>query len=101
MNAKTPRAPRKAKRRQFASFFLGVLGVLAFIAPSPAGLPEGNSPPALDLHHFPARQHAFVWRNWNLVEPARLAKVLGTTEQNVSALAASMGLPPAEPVSPS
>jgi hypothetical protein len=80
--------------------FLGVLGVLTFISSSPAALPEGNAPPALSFPHFPDRQHAFVWRNWNLVEPARLADVLQTTESNVAALATSMGLPPAQPVQP-
>ena len=55
-------------------------------------LPEGNAPAALTFPHFPDRQHAFVWRNWELVEPARLAAVLGTSEENVTALAASMGL---------
>jgi hypothetical protein len=98
MNAKTPRAPRKAERRGLLLFFLGVLGVLASAPPSIGALPEGNAPPALEFSHFPDRQHAFVWRNWNLVEPGRLAKVLGTSEANVAALAASMGLPPAEPV---
>src|SRR5687767_8574918 len=55
---------------------LGVLGVLAFtssVAANTAPLPEGNAPPALSFPHFPDRQHAFVWRNWGLVEPGRLA----------------------------
>jgi hypothetical protein len=80
-------------------FFLGVLGVLALIPSAFGALPVGDAPAALDFPHFPDRQHAFVWRNWNLVGPARLAKVLGTSERNVAALAESMGLPPAEPVS--
>jgi hypothetical protein len=62
--------------------------------PAFAALPEGNAPPAVSLPHFPDRQHAFVWRNWGLGEPAVLAKVLGTSEENVVALAASMGLRP-------
>jgi len=56
-------------------------------------LPEGNAPAALTFPHFPDRQHAFVWRNWGIVEPARLAAVLGTSEEDVTKLAASMGLP--------
>ena len=82
--------------------FLRVLCVsvvnLSFGLPGRADspLPEGNAPPALEFPHFPDRVHAFVWRNWGLVEPARLAKVLGTPEQNVRAVATSMGLP-AEP----
>src|SRR3954471_643519 len=59
-----------------------------------AALPEGNAPEALRFEHFPDRQHAFVWRNWGLVEPARLGRVLGTSQGKVTALATSMGLPP-------
>jgi hypothetical protein len=99
MNARTPRASGKARGRTLPPFFLGVFGVLALTPSLFGALPEGDAPPALDVRHFPDRQHAFVWRNWNLVEPARLAKVLGTSEENVAALAASMGLPAAEPVS--
>ena len=85
------------------ALLLGVLGVLAFtssLIANTAPLPEGNAPPALAFPHFPDRQHAFVWRNWGLVEPARLAKVLETSEQNVAALATSMGLAENPQVSP-
>src|ERR671912_761187 len=70
----------------FLALLVGVLGVLAFTYSPPANaapLPEGNAPPALSFPHFPDRQHAFVWRNWGLVEPGRLAQVLKTSEQNV------------------
>ena len=77
--------------------FLAVSALLA--SPARGALPEGNAPAALDFAHFPTRQHALVWRNWGLVEPAVLAKVLGTSEGNVVALAASMGLRP-RPVRP-
>jgi hypothetical protein len=80
--------------------FLSALGVSAFISSSFGALPEGNAPSALNFPHFPDRQHAFVWRNWGLVEPARLAKVLGTSQDNVVALATSMGLPPRPAVEP-
>ena len=50
--------------------------------------------------HFPDRVHEFVWRNWNAVEPAKLAKILGTSVENVKALAASMGLPPTATIPP-
>ena len=56
-------------------------------------LPEGDAPPALSSGHFPDRTHEFVWRNWNAVEPAKLAKILGASAPDVMALAASMGLP--------
>lgn len=63
-------------------------------------LPEGAAPPALVSRHFPDRTHEFVWRNWNAVAPAKLAKILGTSESNVTKLAASMGLPPARAIPP-
>ncbi len=43
--------------------------------------------------HFPDALHATVWRNWHLVPPHRLAKVLNATVEQVTGLATSMGLP--------
>ncbi len=63
-------------------------------------LPTGRSPRALEFPHFPDRMHAFIWRNWPVVEPDRLAKVLGTSAENVLAVAKSMGLPLAQPIPP-
>jgi len=63
-------------------------------------LPKGSAPPPIVSRYFPDRVHAFVWRNWNAVEPAKLAQILGTSVDNVCALAASMGLPPAAAVPP-
>lgn len=60
-------------------------------------LPVGNAPRALEFPWFPDRLHAFVWRNWELVDLPRLAKVLGTTPENVQAIGESMGLPPHVP----
>ncbi len=54
----------------------------------------GDAPAPVAVPHFPTRMHAFIWRNWTVVEPDRLAKVLGTTPENVRAVAESMGLPP-------
>lgn len=75
---------------------------LASLAVPAAGvaLPVGSHPPALPVPHFPSRMHAFVWRNWNLVEPSRVAEVLGTTTENVTGLAASMGLPRSRAIPP-
>jgi hypothetical protein len=61
-------------------------------------LPVGSAPPALEFPHFPDRLHTFVWRNWSVVEPERMAKVLGTSVESVAAIADSMGLPPALPI---
>ena len=60
-----------------------------------AVLPEGSAPAPIVSRYFPDRLHEFVWRNWNAVEPARLAKLLGASVQDVVAMAESMGLPPA------
>lgn len=47
----------------------------------------------LDLPHFPTRMQAFIFRAWETVSAKILAKVLRTTEENVTELAQSMGLP--------
>ncbi|HQQ01052.1 MAG TPA: hypothetical protein PLY86_21560 [bacterium] len=61
-------------------------------------LPMGSAPKPLDFAHFPSRMHTFIWRNWPLVEVGRLAEVLGTSPENVRAVAESMGLLPQQPV---
>ncbi|MBM4035851.1 MAG: hypothetical protein FJ291_29280 [Planctomycetes bacterium] len=71
---------------------------LAAAAGGPA--PAGPVPAAELLAHFPDRAHAAVWRNWQAVEPERIAKLLGTSVENVAAMANSMGLPPAAPIPP-
>jgi hypothetical protein len=58
-----------------------------------AVLPHGDAKEALVARHFPDRVHEFVWRNWSAVEPSKLAKILGTSADEVTNLAASMGLP--------
>ena len=63
-------------------------------------LPEGAAPAAIVSRHFPDRVHEFIWRNWNLVELAKMAKLLGTSEKNIADMAASMGLPPAAAIPP-
>ncbi len=56
-------------------------------------LPVGSHPTALKIPHFPNRLHTFVWRNWYLVSPQKLAEVINTSPENITALATSMGLP--------
>jgi hypothetical protein len=60
-------------------------------------LPKGAAPQALSFPHLPTRQQAFVWRNWELVPPPRLADVLSADVDTVLGMAADMGLsvPPA------
>jgi len=77
---------------------LCLLVVLPVSALEAADLPAGSAPAALPTPHFPDRLHAFVWRNWNVVPAARLARVLRTTEANVRTIAQSMDLPAEETV---
>ncbi len=56
------------------------------------GLPLGDSMAPLDLPHFPTRHQAVIWRNWGLVTASRLARLLNTTEANVTTVAQDMGL---------
>lgn len=68
--------------------------------PAQEQLPVGPHPPAIEFKHFPNRVYALVWRNWNLVEPARIAQTIGCQTKEVVAIAQSMGLPPAASLSP-
>src|SRR5215208_3883454 len=77
-----------------------LLALLTLPALAQEPLPTGPTPAALEFPHFPSRVHSFVWRNWNLVETDRLAKVLGTSVENVRTLAADMGLPAERAVPP-
>jgi hypothetical protein len=43
--------------------------------------------------HFPNRLFLFVWRNWELANTDRLAKLLNTNEASVLKLGAMLGLP--------
>src|SRR5947199_8989009 len=70
----------------------------AFAAESP--YPQGQPKPALTFPQFPDRLHTFVFRNWGLVESARLAHVVGADEGKVRALAVAMGLPEHPDVAP-
>lgn len=57
-------------------------------------LPMGSAPPPLEAAWFPSRLHAFVWRNWALVPPARIAAVVGAKESDIARVGRSMGLEP-------
>lgn len=63
-------------------------------------LPLGENPPALQFPHFPTRQQAFIWRNWEMVPAERLAQVIGASEADVLQLAGDLGLPVPPQVSP-
>jgi hypothetical protein len=87
--------------RDFRSvLFLAGLTAAMATADARETLPLGVEIKPLETPHFPDRLHAVVWRNWQLVEPARIARAVGTTEANIRAVAESMGLPPVSGVSP-
>src|SRR5690606_16358518 len=74
--------------------------ITGIVLQAQAQLPVGAHPPAIEFKHFPNRVYALVWRNWNLVEPARIAQTIGCRTKEVVAIAQSMGLPPAASLSP-
>ncbi len=90
-----------------ASFAVAGLGwagpLLARLASAENGvesLPSGAAPVALATPWFPSRMHAFIWRNWGLVEPARMGRVLGARTGDVARVARSMGLGRARTIRP-
>jgi hypothetical protein len=52
-----------------------------------------DSPGPIPEPHFPDPLYLFIWRNWELANTDRLAQVLGTTDEKVLEIGASMGLP--------
>jgi hypothetical protein len=89
--------------RVCSSFPLVCIMLFHWTADSPGAevaLPQGDARPSMVSRHFSDRVHEFVWRNWNAVEPAEMAKLLGASVQDVTAVAASMGLPPAAAIPP-
>ena len=56
-------------------------------------LPTGKFKLALKTQHFPNRLHTFVWRNWEFYSLEQMAKVVGTTPENIREIGRSMGLP--------
>lgn len=82
----------------YRNWFTGLMAAAVLLCSQPwvqaeESLPVGSNPAPIAIPHFPSRMHAFLWRNWRLVETDRLALVLNTTEQNIAAVADSMGLP--------
>ncbi|MFN0166666.1 MAG: hypothetical protein ACKV22_09565 [Bryobacteraceae bacterium] len=62
-------------------------------APLLAVAPSALGQTAISEPHFPSQLYQFVWRNWELANTGRMAQVLKTSEPNVLALGAAMGLP--------
>lgn len=95
---------RQAGLRTVGRLSLCAMGMVAVLTAPLRGedtvLPEGEQRAALVSSHFPDRLHEFVWRNWNAVEPARLARVVGAQEAEIRDIAVSMGLPRTPTVPP-
>ncbi len=52
---------------------------------------------AIDLPHFPTKAQAFIFRAYEYIPAGKIAKILGTTEENVVRAAEEMGLPDYDP----
>src|SRR5262245_31043225 len=48
-----------------------------------ADLSKVTAPKPVSFPHFPDRLHAFVWRNWPLVAPERMAQVVGAKRADI------------------
>ncbi len=57
-------------------------------------LPPISSKKTLDLPWFPSRMHAFIFRNWDMISPERMASLLKTSKETVCNTAERMGLLP-------
>lgn len=55
-------------------------------------LPKGAAPKPVAFPHFPTRLHTFVWRNWPLIKPERMARVVGAKRSDILRLGRAMGL---------
>ena len=81
--------------------------IIIMVALQPAAMSAQSTMPgqnyrkmAVDYDYFPHRQYAFVWRNWAVVDKAKIAQILSTSVENVERLATSMGLPAVQSVEP-
>ena len=61
---------------------------------------EDGTKPALGPYPFPDRISAYVWRNWGHVDKGVLARTVGATPDELTAVAAEMGLDPDPEVLP-
>ena len=73
--------------------------IVAAVLISAVELPVGNAPEPVAAPHFPDTLHAYVWRNWQLVPPDRLAGVVGAEPQQIVDMGKRMGLGDAPAVS--
>ena len=91
-------------RRKFLATAAAAAGSLTLTKQRPFGalaagiesgvsdLPAGPTPAPVSFPHFPDRLHAFVWRNWPLVTPERMASVVGARKTDILRMGHAMGL---------
>ena len=72
--------------------FLGSLAGPILVYPLTAQN-AGDAPEPLGEPHFPSHLHQFVWRNWEITNLDRMARVAGASPAQLAALGQSMGLP--------
>lgn len=70
---------------------------LAAAAAVPLVAQTSVAPPITETH-FPNRLCQFVWRNWPLVNTARMAAVVGASPRDILRLGNAMGLPAKPPL---
>ena len=87
-------------REWFTGLLIGLLLSSPMIFADLSVLPTGTGADAIESHHFPNRIHEFVWRNWNVVPPVKIASILDASEAEVTEMAVSMGLPAVATVPP-
>jgi len=87
-------------RKNLPVCLVAVLWLCLGCAPAQSVLPGGDERAALVAGYFPDRLHEFVWRNWEAVPAGKLAQVVGASEEELKAVAESMGLPADVAVSP-
>ena len=63
-------------------------------------LPKLSCKNKLAFDWFPTRAQCFIYRNWGMVTPERMAEVLETTDDIINGMAADMGLEPEPEVLP-
>ena len=63
-------------------------------------LPPTSDTPAVSYTHFPTQTHAFVWRNWQLVETERMADTIGAQPEDIVRMGEAMGLGSPPKISP-
>ncbi len=63
-------------------------------------LPKPSTIPAVRYRHFPADYQAIIWRNWGMITPETIARVLNATLPQITEAAVLLGLKPNPAINP-